>query len=67
MGAYKQAQIEEEDNRFSRMRMDDWPRCIRCTEPIDYEMVDLEDDGNVSEYQFNSMCAYCAHITSKDD
>lgn len=67
MGAYKQAMIEEEDRHHRMMQTDNWPKCDRCTEPVDYDLVDLDENGEPSEYQDSSLCSYCEHMTSKDD
>lgn len=64
MGAYKQAQLEEEDRQRRRMRKDDWPRCDRCSEPIDYDMVPLTDDGIINPFFTPDLCSRCKYYTS---
>lgn len=62
MGAIKQAQIEEEDRQRRLMRDPDWPRCDRCSEPIDYDMVPLDDIGEINPFFVPNLCSRCKYM-----
>ena len=63
MGVIKQAQIEQEDRERKRMREPDWPRCNRCSEPVDYEKVQLDEEGNINPFFIPSLCFRCEYMT----
>jgi len=57
------AELRQEEN--VRMAQDDWPRCVRCANPIDFDWVELKDGKPTEDHPL--CCSYCVHISSKDD
>lgn len=62
MGTAKDQMLEEMDKEDARMHKPDWPKCIRCTEPIDFDLVELDEEtGEPLDYP--SLCSYCEHMS----
>jgi MinD superfamily P-loop ATPase len=59
MGSVKDAELERMGKEEARMSAKDWPRCDRCSDPIDYDLVQLEDDKPVD---WPGLCSYCEHM-----
>jgi hypothetical protein len=62
MGSIKDMMLEEVDRQEILMREDDWPKCTRCDEPLDYEFVDIEIKETIE-----GLCSNCIHVLEKDD
>lgn len=63
MGAIKQAQIEEDERNRMRTQEPGWPRCNRCSEPIEFDLVDLDNEGNIDPFCIPSLCSRCKYMT----
>lgn len=65
MGGWKQGVLEEESRQQAVMEKENWPRCVRCGNPIEWELVHMDEEGEpVTDV---SLCGYCQHLANKDD
>lgn len=64
MGGYKQEIMDEEKRQQEVMEKEDWPRCVRCKNPIEFELVHMDEEGEpVTDV---SLCAYCDNLANKE-
>jgi len=69
MGLWKNQALKEESAAEARMEAPDWPKCVRCEEPIEEESV-WRGQGHTGKWEWQTdevCCSYCRSQVVKDD
>jgi hypothetical protein len=67
MGQWKEQLLREQDEAEARMAQADWPKCVRCDEPVEAESV-WKGQGSTGKWEWQTdevCCSYCRHVAAR--